>query len=547
MYFSVPLNPKLSESQFYEFVDFLKEYKDWIYDIYFTCRIPPFSQDAMGDVFQSNEDIIFSIQTALYVQEETGIPVSATFNNIEVRPDQENLDLFIQEFAPVYDAGVRSATIPHTHWVATGQIKSEFPELMIKNTILRNVTEPREVAKLAQAGFDYINIDRDLMRDYDQLLRIKKAKEKYGLKVALLANEGCAGGCEMMDEHYQLNNTRMLGMPQYFNSAISRVSCPKWDAQDPAIDLKTANLTPWRDDWEDLRNTYGIDVFKMHGRESTSRLWETMQIIKRYAAGEEILFDNFNSFIEETNLKDKPIDVWRKKIQTCKFDCWDCGFCDKIYEAKYGAKPNKYVDLVAKELVDSVNKDIDINVAGLTSPRVQSLLNSLAKGCDTYLEVGSYLGATACAVLKDNKISAHFVDNWSDEKMSPMTKDDTPKNTKEEFMSNIKKYSGSNYVNVHNFDMLEVDRSTISGVDLFFYDGPHEHEAVSLALQYYKECLADTAIIIFDDANWDGVVSGAQEGIVKSNLNIIYSKMMLNDIEDEGNWWNGLYIVVVTK
>ena len=41
--FSVPLNPKLSEKDYFAFLGFLTEYKDWIYDVYFTSRIPPFN------------------------------------------------------------------------------------------------------------------------------------------------------------------------------------------------------------------------------------------------------------------------------------------------------------------------------------------------------------------------------------------------------------------------------------------------------------------------------------------------------------------------
>ncbi len=43
-----------------------------------------------------------------------------------------------------------------------------FPELKVKNTILREVTKANEVIELAKAGFYYINLDRDLMRDHDQ-------------------------------------------------------------------------------------------------------------------------------------------------------------------------------------------------------------------------------------------------------------------------------------------------------------------------------------------------------------------------------------------
>jgi len=154
----------------------------------------------MGDTFiGGEEDHDYLINLALHIQEVTGVTASAVFNNIEVRPSQHNLDLWIQNFSQVYDAGIRSATIPHTSWMATGQIKAAFPELFVKNTILRNVSEPRDIEKLAEAGFDYINLDRDLMRDHEKLLRFKKAKEKYGVKLSLLANEGCLGGCIMMD------------------------------------------------------------------------------------------------------------------------------------------------------------------------------------------------------------------------------------------------------------------------------------------------------------------------------------------------------------
>ena len=80
--FSVPINQKLSEQQFYEFVSFCREYKDYIYDLYFTCRMPPFTQDAMGDIIESQEDAVQVIETALHIQNTTGIKVSATFNNI---------------------------------------------------------------------------------------------------------------------------------------------------------------------------------------------------------------------------------------------------------------------------------------------------------------------------------------------------------------------------------------------------------------------------------------------------------------------------------
>lgn len=297
----------------------------------------------MGDVFIN--DTADLIENAFIIQDQLGVSISATFNNIQVRPDQKNLDTLIENLKPLYERGLRSITIPHTHWVMTGQLQHNFPEMMIKNTILREVNTASDVAKQAEAGFNYINIDRDLIRNRDELEKIGRVRKKYNIKVALLANESCLGGCPVMAEHFHFNNTRTDG-PQYFTDPISRVSCPKWDIADPATPLKTANIAPWREDWIELLDY--IDVFKMHGRESIEQLDSSMLIISNYDDEKEILFDEFNDYIEDKNLAGKPIHAWRQFIKNCKFDCWDCNKCDKLYEAKNGI-PETTLELIVME------------------------------------------------------------------------------------------------------------------------------------------------------------------------------------------------------
>ena len=335
--FSVPLNPKLNPSQFDTFLKFLKEHRDLIYDVYFTSRIPPFEFDAMGDVYKESQFDLLT-ENALIITKQTGIPLSATLNNIEVPPTMENLDLLIKNYKKLYDAGVKIVTIPHTLWMLTGKFQKAYPDVLIKNTILRNVQRPNEVVKCVEAGFHYINFDRDLMRDEDMLKRMQDAKkhckEKLGVdvKFSLLANEGCWGNCPVQDEHFLYNNTRKSMLdPTYFMQPISYFSCPSWEEKDPASMWRIANFPPWKEEWDRLL-TY-IDVIKMHGRESVSRLFETMNIISRYKKGEEILFPEYEEHIKLNKFPQKRIDVWRKTIRNCKFDCWDCNVCDKIVQA----------------------------------------------------------------------------------------------------------------------------------------------------------------------------------------------------------------------
>ena len=94
---------------------------------------------------------------------------------------------------------------------------------------------------------------------------------------------------------------------------------------------------------------------------------------------------------------------------------------------------------------------------------------------------------------------------------------------------------------------LNVDKSEIDKIDMFFYDADHSHEMTSAAVRYFSDKFTDQAILIFDDANFDGVVSGAKEGMKQSGLEVIYEKLLLNEMEDPDQWWNGLYICVIRE
>lgn len=556
--FSLPINPKTSEEFVNQiFIPFLIKHKESIFDLYFTCRMPPFVQDAMGDVFVS--DMRGTTLDAFYISQQTGIPLSATFNNIYVRPSQENLDLFIENFRPLYDNGIRIATIPHTVWLMTGQIQKEFPELYIKNTILREVTRPNEIVSLAEAGFHYINLDRDLMRDRDSLMRIKKAKDYCAsigkpVKLSLLVNETCWGGCPIMPEHYHFNNTRSDG-PQFFNDPISRISCSKWNLEDPSWSLKAANLPPWKEDWEEFLEL-GIDVFKMHGREYAIRLQESMDMIERWNSDETIMFSHFNQYIDDLSMKEKPIDIWRDKIKTCKFDCWDCNYCENVITShmkKQKIEQHPFVDMILESInasacgVSNFNESA-FDISGLSSNRVRHLLNSLCSNEGIkYLEIGSYLGSTFCAAIEGNELEAYAVDNWATDNLQPAENEtEIERASYQDFRENAKRYKGDSKVRIINADCKNlVPEDFISKVNLVFYDGDHSYDGQLESLETIKDLVEDTFILILDDANFAGVVESAEQFVRQNNFSVLFEQKLLNAIESDRMWWNGLHILIL--
>ena len=572
--FSLPINPKLSEEFVTNtFLPFLKKYREYILDLYFTCRIPPFDQDAMGDTFLSPEALT---ESAIYISNESNIPLSATFNNIWVRPDQKNLDLWIKEFAPVYNSGVRVVTLPHTTWVSTGQIQAAFPELFIKNTILREVTKPSEIVSLAEAGFNYINLDRDLMRDQEQLIRIRKAKDycKFlgkPVMLSMLVNETCWGGCPIMPEHYQYNSTRTKDDPIFFASPISRVSCSTWDIEHPEADLKQANLPPWRDDWEEMLEL-GIDTFKLHGRESMMRLQESMDLIKRWADEEEYMFPEYKKYEKQLKMKESPLKKWREKIKTCKFDCWDCNYCEAVVEAHMKkselvmhpqvetcieAFNNSGKYLSNHRTYDPKDPTAYYNVEGLSSARVRHFLNNLcSQEGAVYLEVGVYAGSTFCAAVQNNDmVAAYANDNWSQPNLQParedmdlalenVTVDTFVKNLQENITTDSLDFD----IKVLNGDSSQLGKKDFEqDVNIIFYDGDNDQLKM---IEFYTQMLTftqDIFTLVVDDANVEKNVEITKQFIEYNGLKVLYERELLNDQEDINMWWNGLYVVVISK
>ena len=560
--FSLPINPKLDE-EFVEgtFIPFLKKYRDYIFDLYFTCRIPPFMQDAMGDCFRINELVGTS---AMYISSQTDIPLSATFNNLYVRPDQKNLDTWIKSFRPYYDAGVRVVTLPHTTWVSTGQIQMEYPELFIKNTILREVTRANEVVALAKAGFHYVNLDRDLMRDHQQLKEIKRAKEyceRIGkpVKLSMLVNETCWGGCPIMPEHYHYNSTRTGDDPIFFASPISRVSCSTWDVEHPEYDLKQANLPPWKRDWEEMLDL-GIDVFKMHGRESAMRLQESMDLIERWANNEEYMFPEYKKYQAELQMKESPINMWREKIKTCKFDCWDCNYCEAVVDS-HMKKADLCVHPHVETCVDAfensgkyLSNHTSAPVPGLTSPRVRHFLNNIcSQEGAVYLEVGVFAGSTFCAAIENNDmVAAYANDNWTQPNLKPEREDlefDVTGDM-ETFISNVERVS-SNLdfdISVLDGDAQSLDASNFQHkVNVIFYDGDNNPSVMFQFFNNMDQYTDDVFTLIIDDANMESNVKVTKEFVESKDWKILYERELLNDMEDDTMWWNGLYVLVLSK
>jgi hypothetical protein len=329
--FSIPYNPFLDKEELIQFISFLKENKDNIFDVYTTSYLPPFTKDAMGiNSLEINSQIIVN---AYIIQSETGIPVSLTFNNFCVSPSYENYKEFILNLKQLKK--FYTLTIPHTSWLKFGlrEEMKKFVEnsdkILIKNTILWKLKDPSEIYKQFEAGFDYINLDRTLLRNVDLIKEIdearKIAEKKFGKKLylSLLINEGCEGNCPIQNDHFIYNNNREKNEPTFFNSDLRKISCEKFDNENPKLyKLKSANII------QDFREidyySQWIDSFKLHGRENKNVFYSSLKLIENYKNNEidigikSILMDKY--------------DEYRNFVRNCKFKCYKCNYCEEVIQ-----------------------------------------------------------------------------------------------------------------------------------------------------------------------------------------------------------------------
>ncbi|MBW1902525.1 MAG: hypothetical protein JRJ20_12940, partial [Deltaproteobacteria bacterium] len=316
-------------------------YSDLIYDINFTCRIAPFHTDAHG-VFVDSDLNQAHLEDMLFLQDELKIKVSPVFNNVYVPPTEENLKLFVENLKPLYERGIRSITQPHSLWMRYGLLQKQFPDLEIKNTVLRRLKSAQDFWNFAELGFDYVNIDRVLMRDLKSLKEIKRAQktfqEKHGKYVALsmLTHEGCLGNCRFWEEHYQHTLTHPgINSSEECDAVFNRVKLMNDCSSVPLYALNKVFLPPFRADLEEIAQYF--DVVKVAGRKTPHAIYEHLTVWfpllngnGPFALPPNVLIRKcFSDGAEQ--IKDL-LNNWRKIIKNCRFQCWDCRACEELQE-----------------------------------------------------------------------------------------------------------------------------------------------------------------------------------------------------------------------
>lgn len=226
----------------------------------------------------------------------------------------------------------------------------------------------------------------------------------------------------------------------------------------------------------------------------------------------------------------------------------------------FGDESNTYMQkiLYSFKMALACNHKLDdwiIDLEGLSGRKFRYLLNNLIScfNFPSYLEIGSWLGSTACSALFKNKLRITCVDNWSQNFDSQFGKNcDSKRIFEVNINRSINKYSKFNLIS-SNFK--KVDFQKIQSIDIYFYDGPHHREDHFESIIRVHKSLHKKFILIVDDWNWIQVREGTLRGIDQLNMKVI-SKLEIKTTQDNSkpliqgkysDWHNGYCFFVINK
>jgi len=188
------------------------------------------------------------------------------------------------------------------------------------------------------------------------------------------------------------------------------------------------------------------------------------------------------------------------------------------------------------------------NLAEENNLALVDLAAALLEPGESYVEAGTYMGASLIAAMRGNE-GRDFValDNFAFDETIEVKGRTLPGTTRAKLEANLDRF-GVRGATILEGDTLELLRGGALGdrrVGVFYYDASHAYEDTVGALRAVEPYLADHALLLVDDYDWDEVGRATRdyvEGQPKAR--------MLLEIGGERKglpqWWEGVAAIAWT-
>jgi predicted O-methyltransferase YrrM len=163
--------------------------------------------------------------------------------------------------------------------------------------------------------------------------------------------------------------------------------------------------------------------------------------------------------------------------------------------------------------------DIIQTVPNLSAENNLALLNlaaSLLPSSESYVEVGSFRGASLIGAMRGNEDKKFVAIDRFESTDEPFAGSGSPV-SREAFEANLKRFgaTGPTVIVGDAFEVLESGQLERVQVGVFFWDADHTREGQLRGLRDIQSRLAPGALLIIDNADWPEVVAGIDEWLLE--------------------------------
>jgi hypothetical protein len=190
--------------------------------------------------------------------------------------------------------------------------------------------------------------------------------------------------------------------------------------------------------------------------------------------------------------------------------------------------------------------DVIEGIPNLAEENVLALLNlaaSLLAPGESYVEIGSFYGASLIGAMRGNDGDFVAIDRFSFD--VPQVRDrKLPPASRAGLEESLRRF-GEERATILEGDAFELVQGGALGdrrVGVYYYDGPHDYASQLRGLRMIEPWLADEALLVVDDYDWDEVAGGTREYLESEPR----AELLVEIAGEEGNqlwWWDGVAVL----
>jgi protein O-GlcNAc transferase len=190
--------------------------------------------------------------------------------------------------------------------------------------------------------------------------------------------------------------------------------------------------------------------------------------------------------------------------------------------------------------------DVIEGIPNLATENVLALLNLAASQLgpgESYVEVGSFYGASLIGAMRDNDGDFVAIDRFSFD-VPEVRGRPLPKASRAGLEASLARF-GAGSASILEGDAFELIEGGALGdrrVGVYYWDGPHDYEGQLRGMRAVEPWLAHDALIVVDDYDWDAVAEATHDYVAAEPRAELLVEIG-GEAVGQAWWWDGVAVV----